>query len=419
MKKKQAKRNSKIFNEDLNIVKITKWNFFNYKIFDMSNNQLKRWNFYSETIYFIPATTWGKCSKKCNGGLRHRELKCIDKESTVRCPSKKYFQKEECNTDPCPVNKKMKVQVRQVFSSPQKFIKCIVKEGDVYYVRRDVKSIGTQPLIPVRVVVTNKYFSVMLSRKQAILELSLDSISCVKRCVRNPTCFMVYGSNKSVYKFCQLGTGPHSTAKEWIKDLIEFKTICNVYGKSASNNPFKINFNQYNKLYDYYGWSDKEALMQHMMNNSRKEDLSRDQDLLMKKMQDFIDKSDKLLAKLKQYELRKQNERSYQVLQIKEEIRQLLIKEKAVGDNIAASIKMLDKDKKFNLNDCDLKKNFDKKINEIKSTVNRKKLELANRSIIAEKSVRNIHNDQLLTLNFYKQHSNALDIKRKKLLRKI
>ena len=378
---------------------------------------MKTWTMLSQEIYLAPVSVWSPCSKRCNGGLSRCELKCFDENSTIKCTStQKYFLEKECNIKPCLFTENMMIKVRSVFPKPQRFIKCLIKEGDVYFVRTDIKSFQTNPLVPVRILVNNSIISVLLSVEEKLFEINLNDIKAVIKSSSNPTCFKIE-SNNSRYKFCQLGTEPHATANEWINDIMQFKNECTRNLKTSANNPLKINFHQFNKIYDYYDWSDREALMKYILNNSRQDDFSKDQEILCKKMKAFIEKSNKLLYKLKRFKERKQNERGFEVLQIKEEIRQLLLKEKIIGDNIADAIEKLEREKKLSFKSISLKKQFEATIGQIKDKLNIKKMKLTNNSILAEnaKTENDCENENYIkTISFYKQNNEAAFIKSKR-----
>ena len=87
-------------------------------------------------------------------------------------------------------------------------------------------------------------------------------------------------------------------------------------------------------------------------------------------MKAFIEKSDKILAKLKQYEKRKPLQSGYNIIQLKEEIRQLLLKEKAEGDKISKAVEKLHKQKNLTGKSSKLMKKFENTIGEIKAKVN-------------------------------------------------
>lgn len=357
--------------EELQQNKITISNYNNFVLYDKSNNRISTWSLPSKDLYLKPITDWTNCTKACNGGLHRREIKCVDENSRMKCPLfQRYFQEQNCNNDPCSIKEKLRIEVKRVFPKPQKFIKCVIKEGDIYFVREDV-IISTQinPLVPVRVVLNNYFFSVYLTLTEKLFEIKLDDIKAVRKSNSNPTCFRIFDL-KNRFKFCQLGSEEHASASEWMYDIMQFKTECNVYSKSSQSNPFKINFNQYNKLYDYYDWPDRETLMNYILDDSLHQDLSKNQEILCNKMKAFIEKSDKILAKLKQYEKRKPLQSGYNIIQLKEEIRQLLLKEKAEGDKISKAVEKLHKQKNLTGKSSKLMKKFENTIGEIKAKVN-------------------------------------------------
>jgi len=214
----------------------------------------------SDFIYDQP---WSKCSKFCGGGIQTRQRKC--KPNTKFCPEALLTLTRECNLFPCKNNryktitKQLKIQVvlKPVFTIPQQFIPCKLKEGDLYYKRPDIEIKGKlNPLVPVRVVMDLIRIQVFTSEKNKMIELLMSEIKEIDMPYDNG-CFNIVDSNKKVYTFCELEYRENSLSKSWVRDIKNF-----LFCKNKNKKVKKIN------VYDI-AEKDKVRFMNNTMTNHK------------------------------------------------------------------------------------------------------------------------------------------------------
>jgi hypothetical protein len=127
------------------------------------------------------------------------------------------------------INQEKKVIFKPIYDGryPQQYIKCLIKESDLLFERSDIVLQGASPLIPVRLKMTLKAISVLLSPNEILFQIFLKNIKIFNP-PDNNCILLIDGENKSKYKFCNLlsNTSPRSSVEDWAEDIRSFKNKC-------------------------------------------------------------------------------------------------------------------------------------------------------------------------------------------------
>jgi len=202
--------------------------------------------------YWVTIQNWSQCSQKCGGGETVLQRMCVPPNEGGKPCTGQPIIRMSCNTKPCPritkyggvegnVNNKNTtevlkptVKVLEFSSRPQRYQKCVIKEGDLLYsmwVKDEEELNGKKKpqlvTIPVRAVMNNKTFSVYGGEDYTTLKESfnMESSSFAPSKADN-TCFII-SNNVRKAQFCFFG--PERTIEhynEWDYDFNLFKYQC-------------------------------------------------------------------------------------------------------------------------------------------------------------------------------------------------
>jgi len=204
--------------------------------------------------YWIVLQNWSQCTLKCGGGKSYLQRMCVPpKNGGKPCDGKAIIEKD-CNKQPCPKvgNSQMKnstnemllkpiVKIMPFSTRPQRYTKCVIKEGDMLYTKdlseKDqlTSNMGDKPAdmesvqVPVRVVMNNRTISLfsgedydslivgfMLKKSNIVLDL------------KKPECFFVNQEDGLKARLCPFGDDNlKKTVEEWSYDFNLFKYQCN------------------------------------------------------------------------------------------------------------------------------------------------------------------------------------------------
>jgi hypothetical protein len=202
--------------------------------------------------YWVTIQNWSQCSQKCGGGETVLQRMCVPPQFGGKPCTGQPIIRMKCHQEPCPriskygmvegnINNrnttevlKPKVKVLEFSSRPQRYQKCIIKEGDLLYsiwVGDKVDDNGkTKPMkvtIPVRAVMNNKTFSVYGGDDYSTLKESFNmESSTFVASKESETCFIIRNNVKKA-QFCFFGserTIEHYN--EWDYDFNLFKYQC-------------------------------------------------------------------------------------------------------------------------------------------------------------------------------------------------
>jgi hypothetical protein len=202
--------------------------------------------------YWVTIQNWSQCSQKCGKGETVLQRMCVPPKGDGAPCTGQPIIRMACNTQPCPritkygsvegnVNSrnttevlKPTVKVLQFSSRPQRYIKCLIKEGDLLYsiwVGDKQESLGkTKPqmvTIPVRAVMNNKTFSVYGGEDYTTLKESFNMESTTFVASKADTMCFILRNNVKKAQFCFFG--PERTEEhynEWDYDFNLFKYQC-------------------------------------------------------------------------------------------------------------------------------------------------------------------------------------------------
>jgi len=203
--------------------------------------------------YWVTIQDWCNCSQKCGGGETVLQRMCVPPRGGGKQCTGKPIIRMKCNPEPCPrVSKygmvdgninnrnstevlKPVVKVLEFSSRPQRYQKCIIKEGDLLYsiwvgdkeVDENGKTKPQKVTIPVRAVMNNKTFAVYGGEDYSTLKesFSMESSTFVAS-KESETCFIIRNNVKKA-QFCFFGserTVEHFN--EWDYDFNLFKYQC-------------------------------------------------------------------------------------------------------------------------------------------------------------------------------------------------
>jgi len=206
--------------------------------------------------YWIILQNWSQCTLKCGGGKSYLQRMCVPpKNGGKPCEGKPIIEKD-CNRQPCPKveGTKMKntnntqtlkpiVKIMPFSTRPQRYTKCVIKEGDMMYTKdlnqKDqlTTHMGEKPSdmetvqVPVRVVLNNRtvtlfagedydshLISFVLKRSNIVIDKN------------KPDCFFLNQDDGKTARLCPFGCDNAKKAvDEWDYDFNLFKFQCN-YG---------------------------------------------------------------------------------------------------------------------------------------------------------------------------------------------
>jgi hypothetical protein len=206
--------------------------------------------------YWVILQDWTQCSLKCGGGTSTLQRMCTPpKNGGAPCEGQAVLTRP-CNTQPCPgiigtdmINSnntfvmKPILKVLPFSSRPQRYSKCVIKEGDLMLTQETNQmtpqnnpliqaSVNALPSVqlPVRVVMNNKTFAIFEGEnyKSQIKTFSLEN-TIFKKSVAHPSCFVLQESTKTA-ELCPFGCNTAGTGgvmvQEWYDDFNLFKYQC-------------------------------------------------------------------------------------------------------------------------------------------------------------------------------------------------
>jgi len=207
--------------------------------------------------YWILLWDWSQCTLKCGGGFQYQQWMCVPPKAGGKPCQGKAIRRRPCNTHPCPgittVNGKKKseeVTLKPIIKSmpfsnrPQRYIKCEVKESDVFYMRYDTaKNIGIPMKYPARLIMNRRTIALYTddSLENSVFTYNLmDTIVKVSKI--DPCCLDILSMNKqqTICGFDQ-GCGTKDNpifVKQWSNDINEFTRLCfhNLKKNDINNN---------------------------------------------------------------------------------------------------------------------------------------------------------------------------------------
>lgn len=189
---------------------------------------------------------WTSCTIKCGGGLQYLQMICIPPKNGGKPCQGEAIRTRPCNEQPCPSIKVLQevvqakttekinppiVKMVPVSNKPQRFEKCIIKEGDGLMLKNDKETAMLQniPRIPVRIVMNNKTVSVYTDDSlTSLLSTFILPNTQLSRVSSDSSCFILTGGNLK-NQFCQLTTERRERGNfvdEWDYDFNLFKNQC-------------------------------------------------------------------------------------------------------------------------------------------------------------------------------------------------
>ena len=207
--------------------------------------------------YWITIQNWSQCSLKCGGGTSTLQRMCVPpKAGGKECEGEAIVTKS-CNIQPCPdvigtgqkiePNKKVTIKKPIMKSAPfsekpQRYIKCKIKESDLFvflnvsdkmfdsnpiFKRKDMKEEKTVEF-PVRAVMNNQTVSVYAGDEIESLYLTFNITSTSFHRSSKQGCFQLYESSNKYITLCPFGceNGSNQGLEEWDYDFHLFKFQC-------------------------------------------------------------------------------------------------------------------------------------------------------------------------------------------------
>jgi hypothetical protein len=197
--------------------------------------------------YWILLQDWTSCSLKCGGGKSYQQWMCVPPKKGGRKCLGKSIRIRPCNTQPCPsvlVNNpngivkkspldsiKPSIIVSQPFSNrPQNFMKCVIKENDVFYIDPVT---DRSKKIPSRIVLNTRSISLYtdMNFKDNVFSFNLKDTNFTP--YRKDKCCFNLESGTQIFTICggfgqKCGGGKetYSFFENWRNDFKLFKYGC-------------------------------------------------------------------------------------------------------------------------------------------------------------------------------------------------
>jgi len=198
--------------------------------------------------YWILLQDWTSCSLKCGGGKSYQQWMCVPpKKGGKKCVGQPIRTKP-CNTKPCPGNKALKNEytksgppnkvLKPIIKSmpfserPQNFLKCVIKENDVFYLKENKNKKGKKLKIPSRIVMNTHSISVFTddNYKNSVFSFDLKKTEITPK--KKEKCCFDLQNGREEFTICGgfgQPCGPSSNPKfvnGWVKDFNLFKIGC-------------------------------------------------------------------------------------------------------------------------------------------------------------------------------------------------
>merc|ERR1712032_1011928 len=207
--------------------------------------------------YWITIQTWSQCNLKCGGGTSTLQRMCVPPKAGGKDCEGEAIITKTCNTQPCPgvsgtgekmlenenVTVKNPIMKSLPFSEkPQRYIKCKIKESDLFvylevkdemfdlqsiFKRKEMKD-QKKVEFPVRTIMNNQTVSIYTGDEIASLFLSFNiKLTSFHRSSKQG-CFQLYESSNKYITLCPFGCENGSTQglEEWDYDFNLFKYQC-------------------------------------------------------------------------------------------------------------------------------------------------------------------------------------------------
>jgi hypothetical protein len=194
---------------------------------------------------------------KCGGGTSTLQRMCVPPKAGGKDCEGEAIVTKACNTQPCPevystgqkIDENKKVTVKNPImksapfsEKPQRFVKCKIKESDLFvFLNVTDKMFDTNPIFkrkdlkdeksvefPVRAIMNNRTVSLYTGDDIESLYLSFDiKLTNFYRSSKSG-CFQLYESSKKYITLCPFGCENGSTQglEEWDYDYHLFKFQC-------------------------------------------------------------------------------------------------------------------------------------------------------------------------------------------------
>jgi len=205
--------------------------------------------------YWVLLQDWTQCTLKCGGGKSYQHWMCIPPKQGGKPCQGKAIRSKPCNNQPCPGTKTLlggsvetsdlkevaKPIIKSLpFSSrPQNYIKCQIKENDVFYLMKDPENSDSNGSVkskmiqrPSRIVMNAKTVSIYDddSYKNAVFSFDLKKTEFAP--VKADKCCFTLQSGREEFTICG-GFGQRCGSEsdpaflnEWSKDFNLFKFGC-------------------------------------------------------------------------------------------------------------------------------------------------------------------------------------------------
>ncbi len=195
--------------------------------------------------YWILLWDWSQCTLKCGGGLQYQQWMCVPPKKDGRPCLGEAIRKKPCNINPCPKflgydgkKKKEELTLTPIIKSmpfsarPQRYIKCEVKESDVFYLRYDTaENIGKPVKYPARLILNNRTIALYTddSLEDSVFTFNLPDLDITKSDYSH-CCIDLFSMNKkeTICGFDQLCGTPENPLflKSWQADIDLFSKKC-------------------------------------------------------------------------------------------------------------------------------------------------------------------------------------------------
>lgn len=306
--------------------------------------------------YWILLWDWSQCTLKCGGGKQYQQWMCVPPKNKGKPCLGESIRSRPCNEKPCPKlggypdlkNKKEEVTLKPIIKSmpfssrPQRYIKCEIKESDVFYMRYDTaENIGKPMKYPARLIMNNRTMALYTddSLENSVFTYNLIDTS-IKKSEQDNCCIELFSMNKKqvICGFDQeCGTKENPTfVNNWTKDI-------NLFSKKCFNKLPKINLEQKYKDEEVQGNAKGLASLADRRKIIRQNLKKMEENGIMKKINSAQDTTLRAIKKeLKMEDLIKREMQ----LKAKEELKELLAlkrKEELKKDCLLKALKARDK----------------------------------------------------------------------------
>lgn len=186
---------------------------------------------------------WSECTLKCGGGKSYQQYMCIPPKNGGAPCEGDLIRSKDCNTQPCPASKMIEgkisetaekvakpiVKIGPYSKRPNRYSKCIIKEGDAFRIEVDPKteSLGR---IPSKILMNNRTFSIFEDDSYTKLVYSFQLEQTTFE--RDPE-FCAFtlknGDSKYTLRGFDQGCGTideDKFVKTWLKEFNLFKNDC-------------------------------------------------------------------------------------------------------------------------------------------------------------------------------------------------